>query len=124
MGVNRLDGLVVFDYLTKEDLSEILTIFLAKLKQKLSETFDINLHLLPSARNVILQRGVAGSDMGARPLRREIEAISESGLTKGLLGGEISKGSQLFCYYEEKTGSLKLIDAKKYTGKEIGRKED
>ena len=122
--VNRLDGLIVFDYLTKENLSKILTIFLAKLKQKLNETLDLNLHLLPSARDVILQRGVDASDMGARPLRREIEAIPESGLTKGLLNGEISKGSQSFCYYEKKTESLKLIDAKKYTEKKIGRKED
>ena len=75
---------------------------MAKLKQKLNETLDLNLHLLPSARNVILQRGVDGSDMGARPLRREIETISESGLTKGLLNGEISKGSQSFCYYDKK----------------------
>ena len=57
-------------------------------------------------------------------LRREIETISESGLTKGLLNGEISKGSQSFCYYDKKTESLKLVDAKKYTEKKIGRKED
>ena len=59
--------------------------------------------------------------MGARPLRREIESTSESGLTKGLLSGKIFKGTNLLCYYNEKTESLKFVKIHKEAEKNITR---
>ncbi|MEV6342163.1 ATP-dependent chaperone ClpB [Actinoplanes sp. NPDC051851] len=88
--LNRLDDIVVFHALTKEDLTAIVDIQLARLRDRLAE----RRLLLRVTRPAIDWLGEHGYDpiYGARPLRRLVQATIGDLLAKALLAGEVQDG--------------------------------
>ncbi|HZZ26436.1 MAG TPA: ATP-dependent Clp protease ATP-binding subunit [Pirellulales bacterium] len=84
--LNRLDDLIVFRHLTKDDLKHVIDIELSKVRHRLSER-GLKLILTDAAKEYVIRKG-SNLDFGARPLRREIEQRIEDPLSEELLKGE------------------------------------
>ncbi len=88
--VNRLDDIVVFSPLTREDLGSIVELYIDRLQARLSER-RLELAVTPSARLWLAERGY-DPIYGARPLRRLMQHEIDDRLAKSLLAGEIRDG--------------------------------
>jgi ATP-dependent Clp protease ATP-binding subunit ClpC len=84
--LNRLDDLIVFRHLTKDDLKNVIDIELSKVRNRLAER-GLKLVLTDAAKEFVIRKG-SNLDLGARPLRREIEQRVEDPLSEELLKGE------------------------------------
>jgi ATP-dependent Clp protease ATP-binding subunit ClpB len=91
--INRVDDIVVFHSLGREQIRSIVDIQLGRLRQRLAER-DITLRLDDDARDKI---GEAGFDTvyGARPLKRAIQAQIENPLAQQILRGEFIPGDRV-----------------------------
>jgi ATP-dependent Clp protease ATP-binding subunit ClpB len=91
--INRVDDIVVFHPLGREQLRSIVDIQLGYLRRRLTER-DIDLSLDDSARDLL---GEAGFDpvYGARPLKRAIQQQVENPLAQRILKGEFGPGSRV-----------------------------
>ncbi len=85
--INRLDDIIVFRPLTKDDLVQIVEYEVAKVFQRLREQ-SIELDLDQTAKDFLIEKGY-NPDYGARPLRRAIGNYIEDPLSEMLLSGEL-----------------------------------
>jgi ATP-dependent Clp protease ATP-binding subunit ClpC len=83
--LNRLDDVIVFRHLTKEDLKEVIDLELGKVRERLKER-GLDLELTDDAKEFLIRKGT-DLDYGARPLRRAIENRIEDTLSEELLKG-------------------------------------
>ena len=91
--LNRVDEVVVFHPLTREELRKIVDIQLTRLRARLEER-KIELELTDKARDYLAEHGYDPS-YGARPLKRMIQRELETALGRKLLAGEIRDGSKV-----------------------------
>ena len=91
--LNRLDEIIMFRPLTKENLNGIIEIMISSLRSRLAEK-DLSLELSASAKNFIIDRGFDPL-YGARPLRRYLQSTLETLLAKTILSGSVSAGDAL-----------------------------
>jgi ATP-dependent Clp protease ATP-binding subunit ClpC len=84
--LNRLDDIIVFRSLTKEDLGRIIDIELVKVSKRLKEK-GLTLVLTDAAKDFLIEKG-SSLEFGARPLRRAIEHLLEDPLAEALLRGD------------------------------------
>jgi ATP-dependent Clp protease ATP-binding subunit ClpB len=91
--INRVDDVVVFHPLQREQIHAIANIQLTQLKQRLAER-DIGLEVTEAALDLIAE---AGFDpvYGARPLKRAIQQQLENGLAQDLLQGRFNAGDTI-----------------------------
>ena len=88
--LNRVDEIVVFDSLNKEELMQIVELMLED-TQKALDNKDITLNVSKEAKEYILEKGT-DIKYGARPLRRAIQKHIEDELSEMILKGELSDG--------------------------------
>ncbi|MFM7071173.1 MAG: AAA family ATPase, partial [Planctomycetota bacterium] len=86
--LNRIDEVIIFRHLTKEDLKRVIDLELAKVKERLKER-GLTLTLTDDAKEFLIKKG-SDLDYGARPLRRAIEQYIEDPLSEELLKGEFT----------------------------------
>ncbi len=86
--LNRIDEIIIFDSLKREDLLAIVDIQLQKLSTRL-EAKSITLHVRESAKQFLIESGY-NSAYGARPLKRAIQRHLEDALAIRLLQGEFT----------------------------------
>ena len=91
--LNRVDGIIVFRALTREDLQKIIFIELDHLKGRLSN-YNIKLSLTEEALDFVISKGY-DPHFGARPLRRAIENLVEDPLAEELLQGRFIHGATI-----------------------------
>jgi len=91
--LNRFDEIIVFRQLARDDVSVILDLELAKVRQRL-EAKGMKLRLSKSARDFLIDKGFDIS-LGARPLRRAIEKHLEDALAEELLKGAFDDAEML-----------------------------
>lgn len=97
--LNRLDDLVVFKMLEKENLSAIVDLEINKLLVRLREK-EIDLELNTSARDFLIVEGY-DPNFGARPMRRAVERHLEDPLAEALLRSEFKAGDMVDVSHEE-----------------------
>ena len=85
--LNRVDEIVIFDSLTKEQLLQIIDLLLQSTSRALSDK-DINLEVSAEAKNYILEKGT-DLKYGARPLRRAIQRYIEDPISDMILKSEV-----------------------------------
>ena len=105
--LNRVDGVVVFRALNKEDISQIVDLEIGKVNQRLLEQ-GLGLQLTDAGREILANEGFS-SDYGARPLRRIIQNMVEDRLSDDLLAGEFHPGDVIVVDAEK--GGIKLRKA-------------
>jgi len=91
--INRLDGVIVFRALSKEDIREIVQLELNKVNHRLEEN-RINLRATDGALEYLAEEGY-NPEMGARPLRRVIQRKIEDRLSDALLAKEFEDGDSI-----------------------------
>ncbi len=91
--LNRLDETVFFKPLTRENLTGIIDILTAELRQRLADK-QLGLEFTPEACDLIIDRGF-DPVYGARPLKRYLQSTAETLIAKKILSGDIPAGSTL-----------------------------
>jgi ATP-dependent Clp protease ATP-binding subunit ClpB len=105
--LNRIDEIVVFHSLSREQLKQIVEIQLERLRTRLAER-HIVLELTDEAREYLAAAGY-DPQYGARPLKRAIQKELETPLGKLLLKGEVGDGQEVIVSREGPRGALKFI---------------
>jgi len=88
--LNRVDEIVIFHPLTKEDLQKIVDIQLKRVAKLMAQR-DLTLEVTPSARAYLAEEGY-DPNFGARPLKRTIQREVQDPLALKVISGEISEG--------------------------------
>ena len=104
--INRLDDIIVFRPLSRENLESIIEYELKKVRTRLVDR-GIKLELDASAKEFLISKGY-NPDFGARPLRRAIEQLVEDPLSEGILRGDFKQGQTVRITHEVGTDALKL----------------
>ena len=91
--LNRLDEIILFKPLTKENLTNIVDLLVASLRKRLQDR-DLDLVLTDEAKQLIIDRGYDPL-YGARPLRRVLQSSVETLVARTILRGDISAGSTI-----------------------------
>jgi ATP-dependent Clp protease ATP-binding subunit ClpC len=91
--INRLDDVVVFRPLIKEDLVTIIEYELSKVRKRLAEK-GMKMELDAAAKDFLIDKGY-NPDFGARPLRRALGQYIEDPLAENLLMGEFKSGDEI-----------------------------
>ncbi|MCL1923941.1 MAG: AAA family ATPase, partial [Propionibacteriaceae bacterium] len=106
--LNRLDDIVMFEALTREDLAKIVVINLARLNKRLADR-RITVEVTDAGRDWL---GTNGFDpvYGARPLRRLIQTVIEDPLAKMVLGGELSDTQSVLFDVNEAGDGLDILE--------------
>ncbi|MSU46397.1 MAG: ATP-dependent Clp protease ATP-binding subunit [Lacunisphaera sp.] len=91
--LNRINDLVVFRPLNKEDLLKIVDIEAGKVVKRLASR-NIHLEFSPESKTLLIEKGY-DEKYGARPLRRAVEHYLEDPLAEALLRGEVKEGEPI-----------------------------
>ena len=91
--INRIDEVIVFHKLTKEEITEVVDLLMIRLQKQLGER-GLGLQLTDDAKDLLVEQGYDPT-MGARPLRRAIQRLIEDKLADEVLGGAIAEGSTI-----------------------------
>ena len=108
--LNRIDDVVVFNALEKEDIDKIIDIEMAKLYDRVKD-LGYDLSLSEKAKDYIAEKGF-DRQFGARPLKRAIQKYVEDALAEEIITSKIHEGDQIFMDLDENSNEL-TIDIKK-----------
>jgi ATP-dependent Clp protease ATP-binding subunit ClpC len=92
--INRLDDIVVFQSLTKDDIRKIIDIEIAGVISRMKENMNIDFSLSEEAKSFLLQEGWS-EVFGARPLKRAIEKYIENPLAEDVLRGKFKSSKRV-----------------------------
>ncbi|HEX6916447.1 MAG TPA: ATP-dependent Clp protease ATP-binding subunit [Phycicoccus sp.] len=88
--LNRVDDVIVFPQLTRQEIVQIVDLEIAKLDKRLKDK-DMGIELTPTSKNLLAVKGY-DPVLGARPLRRTIQREIEDVLSEKILFGELKSG--------------------------------
>jgi len=108
--LNRLDDIIVFTQLQKDEIKEIADIMLKEVTKRLAEK-EISLEVSESFKELVVQEGYNPS-YGARPLRRAIMNLLEDSLAEALLSGQITTGDTAVVDIDD-DGKVKVVKSEK-----------
>jgi ATP-dependent Clp protease ATP-binding subunit ClpB len=91
--LNRIDEIVVFEPLTREQIADIVELQLARLRDRLAER-GLSLELTDTAKEHLAEAGWDPT-YGARPLKRAIQRLVENPLALQLLEGDFAEGDTI-----------------------------
>ncbi len=92
--INRIDEIMVFHPLQKEDMKQIVTLLAKNLTKRCKEQMNIDLTLTSSLKEWIVEEH-SDAKMGARPLKRAIQTVVEDALAEEILAGSIKPGDHV-----------------------------
>ena len=98
--LNRVDEIVVFEQLTKEQLLQIVDLMLSETAKVLQDK-DISIEVSPEAKEYILSQGT-DFKYGARPLRRAIQRYIEDEISDLILKSELKNGQKVIITFDTK----------------------
>jgi ATP-dependent Clp protease ATP-binding subunit ClpC len=88
--LNRVDDIIVFHQLERDEIFSIVDLMIAKVDDRLKDR-DMSIELRPAAKDLLSQRGY-DPVLGARPLRRTIQREIEDSLSEKILFGDLRPG--------------------------------
>ena len=106
--LNRVDEIISFDSLTKEQLLQIVDLMLKDTSKALQDK-DITLGVSSKAKNYLLEKGT-DIKFGARPLRRAIQRYIEDELSEMILRGQLIDGQKVVVDFEKDKLKFKVED--------------
>ncbi len=106
--LNRVDAVITFHALSREQIAEIVDLELAKVSARLVE-HEISLRASEEGRMLLVELGY-DPEMGARPLRRVIQNKVEDQLSDSLLAGDFKRGDAVLIVADEGEIVLRLED--------------
>ena len=91
--INRIDEIVIFNYLKKKEIKEIVDLELAKVEKRLKAK-EITIKISDEAKELLVKEGF-DPNLGARPLKRVIQRLILDPLSIKIVTNEISEGSRI-----------------------------
>jgi len=91
--LNRIDEVIVFHKLTKEEIKEVVEILMRRLREQMAQ-HEVAIELTDEAKELLVEKGYDPA-MGARPLRRAIQRFIEDPLADFVLGRSLEPGSTI-----------------------------
>ncbi|MBW6432132.1 AAA family ATPase, partial [Patescibacteria group bacterium] len=107
--LNRVDKVIVFRALNRDDVKKIVNLELKKMIKRLKEQ-KIKISVTEQSKALLITKGY-DIENGARPLKRTIQNMIEDPLANGILSGEFKQGDTVSIIKEGET--LKLVSIKK-----------
>ena len=104
--LNRIDDIIVFNPLSREDIYNIIDIELEKLYKRLSD-LGYHVELTEEAKNFIADKGF-DKDYGARPLRRALQKYIEDPMAEEIINSEITEGDKLLIALNEAKDGVEI----------------
>ena len=120
--INRVDSIIVFRQLAKEDIRSIVDIILGEVNERLVE-HDFVLKASGPAKDWLVEHGY-DREFGARPLRRLIQSAVEDKLSDAVLGGRFDTGDTILIDVEDDEIVLKPGESELSGDKEEGQLEE
>ncbi len=108
--LNRIDDVIVFNTLEKEDINKIIDIELDKLLDRIND-LGYTLQLSNAAKNYIAEKGF-DKQYGARPLKRAIQKYIEDNLAEEIINSKIEEGDIISMDLDKETNQL-IVSVKK-----------
>ncbi|MCQ2524556.1 MAG: ATP-dependent Clp protease ATP-binding subunit [Lachnospiraceae bacterium] len=99
--INRIDEIIVFHSLNKENMMEICTLLSASLVKRCKEQMDIKLTISKELKEFIVNE-YADKKMGARPIKRAIMTVIEDPLSESILRKDICPGDKVVAKVKDK----------------------
>ncbi len=91
--LNRLDDIIIFKHLTKDELHKILDLMAKELSKRVNEK-NMDLELSPEVKDKLVKDGYSQA-YGARPLRRTLQKLIEDALAEEILAGRFKEGDKI-----------------------------
>ncbi|MCX7717354.1 MAG: ATP-dependent Clp protease ATP-binding subunit [Candidatus Sumerlaeaceae bacterium] len=104
--INRLDEIIVFRSLDREDIEKIVDIMLARVNKRLVDK-HIRITLTPAAKQFLVEKGY-DSEYGARPMRRAIQRYIEDPMSQLILEGSVPEG-EVVADFDPERDELKFV---------------
>jgi ATP-dependent Clp protease ATP-binding subunit ClpB len=114
--LNRVDDIIVFGPLAKEQLVKIIELRLEDVRRLLADR-KISLELTDAAKDLLFTQGY-DPNFGARPLKRAIQKLVQDPLALKILDGEVLHGDHVVVDADKKTGKMQFAVSKR-----VGEKE-
>lgn len=99
--INRIDEIIVFHQLVKDDMKEIMTLLSKDLINRCATLCDIRLIITPAVKTAIVEKYM-NLKMGARPLKRAIQSEIEDLLAEEILEQKVKNGDTVKVRYQDK----------------------
>jgi len=97
--LNRVDEVIVFSHLKKEEILQIADLYLRRVNQQ-AATMGIKIELSESVKNMLVEQGY-DANLGARPLRRAVQRFIEDPLSEEFLLGRFHAGDDVLADLDE-----------------------
>ncbi len=98
--INRVDEIMVFQQLDKDNMREIVTLLSENLIKRSRKQMDIKLKITPALKNHLVDK-YTDLKMGARPLRRAIQTVVEDALAEEILADRVKSGDTVSAGWKE-----------------------
>jgi ATP-dependent Clp protease ATP-binding subunit ClpC len=108
--LNRIDDVIVFNSLGKDEIFKIIDIELGFLFGRVN-SLGYKIELTLAAKEFIAEKGY-DSQFGARPLKRAIQKYLEDPIAEEILKGEMTEGDTLMVDFDKEANEIKVIDKK------------
>ncbi len=102
--LNRIDEIIVFHALTEQELMQIVDLLVREVDERLREQ-GLTLELTPAAKKLLVREGYNPA-YGARPLRRTVQRLVETPLSRSLLRGLFKPGDTILVDVDPQTDTL------------------
>lgn len=98
--INRIDEIMVFHPLTKENMHQIVTLLCTNLSERCKKQMQIRLSVSNALKEHIVEK-YADYKMGARPLKRALQQVVEDKLAEEILSGRVKSGDSVTAGYRK-----------------------
>lgn len=102
--INRIDEIIVFRKLLKEEMKQIVDIMLKQVEKRL-EAQNIKIEIEEKVKELILEKGI-DSNYGARPLKRTVQNMIEDKIAETILDGKIKPNKKAKIKLDEKNNII------------------
>ena len=106
--LNRLDEIIMFKPLTKDNIGKIVDLMVSELDKRLSDQ-ELSLELTDAAKSMVIENGY-DPVYGARPLKRYLQKYVETLTARKILSGDVHAGDILVLDVENKEFTVKVKD--------------
>ena len=107
--LNRVDEILVFHMLDKQEIRQIVNILVKKLEKRCKEQLDIELVVRSSVKDYLAENGF-DSKYGARPLKRALQNKLEDRMAEEILDGKIHRGDRVIVSVSKKVIKFSVND--------------
>jgi len=114
--LNRIDEVIIFDYLGKKEIKKIVNLELARVAQRLEKTKKIKIQFTEKTKEALVEKGF-DPNLGARPLKRVIQKLILDPLSLKVVSSEIGEGDKVSVDFNKKEVNFKISQLFKKSAK-------